>query len=198
MGAAARRRIIELAATEVFAEQGYRGAGMDEIAVRSGVTVPVVYEHFGSKQLLHRHLLELHFAELRELWRTYLPGDEPAQVRIARTIDAWFAYVETHPFAWRMLFRDESGDPEVEAIRQEVAAQTRSALLPMIAQERGTANVSGGQDELTCEVLRGTLQGLALWWYEHRDVPREQLVMTVMNALWVGFERVRTGETWKR
>jgi len=27
------------------------------------------------------------------------------------------------------------------------------------------------------------MQGLALWWYEHQDVPRERLVMTVMNAL---------------
>jgi Bacterial regulatory proteins, tetR family len=30
---------------------------MDEIARRSGVTVPVVYEHFESKQQLHRRLL---------------------------------------------------------------------------------------------------------------------------------------------
>ena len=33
----ARRELIELAATEVFAERGYRDASMDEIARRSGV-----------------------------------------------------------------------------------------------------------------------------------------------------------------
>jgi hypothetical protein len=63
-----------------------------------------------------------------------------------------------------MLFREETGDPEVEAMRREVAAQSRDALLPMIAQEQGSENVSAGHDELTWEVIRGTMQDLALWW----------------------------------
>jgi hypothetical protein len=40
------------------------------------------------------------------------------------------------------------------------------------------------------------LQGLALWWYEHQHVSREQVVATAMNALWIGFDRARRGETW--
>ena len=40
------------------------------------------------------------------------------------------------------------------------------------------------------------MQGLALWWVDHPDVPREQLVTTTMNALWLGYERVAGGETW--
>jgi hypothetical protein len=47
------------------------------------------------------------------------------------------------------------------------------------------------------EVMRGVLQGLALWWYQHRGVPRERVVATAMNALWLGFERVRAGESWQ-
>ena len=50
--------MIERAATQVFAERGYQGAGMDEIARRSGVTPPVLYDHFDSKLDLHRRLLE--------------------------------------------------------------------------------------------------------------------------------------------
>jgi hypothetical protein len=45
-------------------------------------------------------------------------------------------------------------------------------------------------------VLRGVLQGLAVWWSEHPDVPRDQVVKTAMNALWVGFERAQGGEAW--
>jgi hypothetical protein len=44
--------------------------------------------------------------------------------------------------------------------------------------------------------VRSVLQGLALWWYEHRDVPRSQLVAVAMNTLWIGFERVRQGDRW--
>jgi hypothetical protein len=47
---------------------------------------------------------------------------------------------------------------------------------------------------MTWEVLRGVLQGLAIWWSEHLEVPREQVVAVAMNTLWVGFERVQRGE----
>src|SRR5256885_7259133 len=114
MAAAERREVIELAATELFAERGYHGASMDEIARRSGVSPPVVYDHFASKQDLHRRLLERHYADLREVWRQHLPGDEPAERRIARAIDARFAYVGTHPYAGRMLFRETTRDPAAQ------------------------------------------------------------------------------------
>ena len=46
-------------------------------------------------------------------------------------------------------------------------------------------------------VMRGVLQGLAMWWYEHPSVPRERVVAaTAMNALWVGWERTQAGEAW--
>jgi AcrR family transcriptional regulator len=201
MSAAARRQVIETAATEVFSERGYQGASIDEIARRSGVTPPVVYDHFASKRDLYRRLLERHFAELREVWRQHLGGDELPAQRIARSIDAWFAYLEMHPFAGRMLFRDTTGDPQIEAIHAEVAAQSSAAVMPLFAAEPGaeglTGSLSGEGLEMAWVVLRGVLQGLAIWWYEHPDVPREQIVATAMNSLWIGFERVTEGDVWQ-
>jgi AcrR family transcriptional regulator len=201
MSAAARREVIEQAASELFAERGYHGAAIDEIARRSGVSPPVVYDHFESKQELHRRLLERHYAELRQVWRDNLPGDEPQDVRVARSIDAWFAYIEEHPYAARMMFRDTTGDPEVEAIRREVAAQSREAIRPLLGEEPGSEQIAGATDveslDMAWEVFRAVLQGLALWWYEHPHVPRERIVATAMNSIWMGFERVRRGERWQ-
>ncbi len=200
MSAAQRRETIELAATEVFAERGYQGASIDEIARRSGVSAPIVYDHFDSKQDLYKCLLERHFAELRGVWRTNLPGKEPQEQRIARAFDAWFHYVQTHPFAWRMLFRETTGDPAIGAIHAQVAAASRAAIAPMVFGEPGAENIAlAAPDdafEMVWEVLRGVLQGLALWWYEHQHIPRAQVVSTAMNALWMGFERVGRGEVW--
>lgn len=199
LSAAARREVIATAAAELFAERGYRGASIEEIARRSGVTPPVVYEHFESKRDLYRDLLERHFAELREVWREHFVGEGPAEQRVARSFDAWFAYVEAHPFAGRVLFR-YSTDPEIESIHAEVAARSREAILPLFAAEPGAANVAGSVQgegiEMVWVVLRGVLQGLAVWWSEHPDVPRERVVRTAMNALWVGFERAQRGEAW--
>ena len=113
LSAAERREVIERAATEVFAERGYQAAGMEEIARRSGVTPPVLYDHFDSKLDLHRRLLERTRDELLAMWRSELAGDEPVEVRVPRALEAWARYVEEHPFAARMYFQDPSGDPEV-------------------------------------------------------------------------------------
>jgi AcrR family transcriptional regulator len=199
MTAEARRELIEQAASALFAERGYQGASIDEIARRSGVSPPVVYDHFDSKLALHRHLVDRHYAELRQVWRDNLPGDEPQEERIARSFDAWFAYIESHPFAARMLFRDTTGDAEVEAGRREVAAQSREAIRPLMGEEAGTENIAGADVEsldMAWEVVRAVLQGLALWWSEHPHVPRERIVATAMNSIWIGYERVLGGELW--
>jgi len=201
--AAERREVIERAATEVFAERGYASASMDEVARRSGVSVPVVYDHFASKQDLHRRLLERHFAELGALWREHLlTGEDPAEQRIPKVFDAWFGYVQSHPYAWRMLFRDTTGDPAAQAIHREVAEQSRKAVTPLLARElhtAGAAATAAGEQvlEMTWEIIRSAFQGLALWWYEHPDVPREQLVAAMLNTLWIGLERAVRGETWR-
>jgi AcrR family transcriptional regulator len=195
-----RRETIEDAATTLFAERGYQGASIDEIARRSGVTPPVLYDHFDSKQDLYRRLLERHFAELRQVWRENFVGEDPPGQRIARSFDAWFAYIETHPFAGRMLFRDTTGDPKIEAMHQEVAASSRAAIMGLFAAQPEVEKVIGAEVEEGLEmawiVMRGVLQGLAMWWYEHPRVPRERVVATAMNALWVGWERTQAGEAW--
>ena len=200
LSAAQRRETIEDAATELFAECGYQGASIDEIARRSGVSPPVLYDHFASKQELYRSLLERHFAELRGVWRENFVGEDPPAQRVARSFDAWFAYIESHPFAGRMLFRDTTGDPRIEAMHQEVAASSRAAIMGLFAGQPEVEKVIGPEVEQGLEmawiVMRGVLQGLAMWWYEHPQVPRERVVATAMNALWVGWERTQAGEAW--
>jgi AcrR family transcriptional regulator len=200
LSAAERREVIERAATEVFAQRGYRGASMGEIARRAGVSAPVLYDHFASKLDLHRRLLERTRNELLEMWREHLFGDAPAQVRFPRALDAWARYVESHPYAARMFFREATGDPEAEAVHREVQAQARVALGVVLALEPGAQHLAGSEDqealEMAAEILRSALTGLAVWWSEHPHVSREQIVATAMTILWVGFDRARTGERW--
>jgi AcrR family transcriptional regulator len=199
LSAAARREVILEAAASAFAERGYRGASVDAIAARSGVTPPVIYEHFGSKRELYRELLERHYAELRQIWGEHFVGEGAAVERVARSVDAWFAYVETHPFAGRVLFRP-SNDPEIDDVQAEVAEDSRRAVMSLFAAEPGAENLAGplaGEGiEMAWVVLRGVLQGLAVWWSDHPEVPRERVLATAMNALWFGFERVQAGESW--
>jgi AcrR family transcriptional regulator len=197
MPAAERREVIVRTATEVFAERGYDGASIDEIARRAGVSAPVVYDHFSSKRDLYERLLERTRDELLEVWREHLFTDEPAEVRIPRAIAAWAGYVEAHLHAARMYFRDPTGVPAVQAFHRAIHDQGRTALGLILGRECGAEHIAGSADaealEMAAEVMRSGLAGLALWWSEHPHVPREQVVTTAVNVLWVGFERVRLG-----
>ena len=195
MPAAERREVIVRTATGVFAERGYDGASIDEIARRSGVSAPVVYDHFASKQDLYERLLERTRDELLEVWREHLFTEEPAAVRIPRAIDAWAAYVETHRAATRMYFRDPTGVPAVQDFHRRIHDQGRAALATILGREEGAERIAGSADaeslELAAEIMRAGLAGLAIWWSDHPHVPRERIVTAAVNVLWVGFERVR-------
>jgi len=195
-----RREIIEQAAMQLFAERGYHGASIDEIARRSGVSPPVLYDHFPSKLALFARLLERTRDELLEMWRTSLAGDQPSSVRIPRALDAWATYVQEHPFAPRQFFHETTGEPEIIAIHAEVRAQSTVALGAILGAEPATEGIAGCDDvalQMAAEVMRAGLTGLAIWWSEHPEVTREQIVATAVNAIWIGFERVSRGETWQ-
>jgi AcrR family transcriptional regulator len=195
--AAARRELIERAATEVFAERGYAGASIDEIARRSGVTPPVVYDHFASKLDLFTRLLERTRDELLAMWVERLAGagEEPTEVRMRRAFDAWARYVEANRFASRMYFQEATGDPDARTAHRAIQAQGRAALGAILGREPGAERIAGGTDpealEMAAEVIRAGLAGLAIWWDEHPHVPRERIVETAMNVLWTGFERLQ-------
>src|SRR5918996_3486636 len=59
------RQVVELAEA-LFAERGYAGASMEELSRRAGVTKPVIYELFGSKDGLFRECVERAVAGLAE------------------------------------------------------------------------------------------------------------------------------------
>ena len=53
-----RSQLLRLA-TEVFTEKGYQATSMDDIATAAGVTKPVLYQHFRSKETLYVEVLDV-------------------------------------------------------------------------------------------------------------------------------------------
>lgn len=195
MPAVERRELIERAATRVFAEHGYAGASIDEIARRSEVSPPVVYDHFASKLALFVRLLERTRDELLAMWVRELAGvgEQPSDVRMRRAVAAWARYVEQNRFASRMYFLEATGDPQARAAHREIQAQGRAALSAILGQQPGAQQIARDADglEMAAETMRAGLAGLAIWWDEHPHVPRERIVETAMNVLWTGLERLQ-------
>src|SRR5918912_271539 len=52
-----RQQLLDVA-RDVFAERGFHATSMDDVALRAGVTKPVLYQHFPSKRALYLELLQ--------------------------------------------------------------------------------------------------------------------------------------------
>src|SRR5688572_15859645 len=78
-GAALRR--VQEAALELFADRGYHGVSMRELAEATGVKASSLYAHVPSKEHLLRDLILLGHEEHRERLRLALleAGDDPVQ-----------------------------------------------------------------------------------------------------------------------
>lgn len=193
--AAERRDRILAGAMQVFAEQGYNDASMTEIARAAGITAAVIYDHFASKQELHEELLETQSLALVEfVGTTVLAGPEEPAERLRVGIDAYFAFVESHPFAWRLILRDPPAEPGIAAVHTRINLRATQAIAVLIGFSAPEPLPTGGDREQTLEMyahmLKSALNGLAAWWYEHREVPRSAMVDRVMEFCWIGLEQL--------
>jgi AcrR family transcriptional regulator len=177
-----RREVIEEAASALFAERGYAGTRVEDIAAAAGVTKQLLYQHFPSKQALHMALLAKHRDELLAGLAENMAAPGPLTERLPHVLDRWFAYVEEHPFALAMLFRDTTGDPEVQAFYRELQASARRANMELIRAE-AELDVPEDQLEPLAEFARSATTGLALWWADHPEVPRSTVVAVAADAL---------------
>lgn len=182
LSAVERRRRIEDAAAELFAEQGYAATTVEQIVVAAGVTKPMLYRHFDSKRHLHMALLERHRDELAAApLDVLLASGGDLGARIEAMIEAWFSHVETHPYVWRMLLRDTTGDPEVQALHAELQGRQRAADVALLREH--APHLPAAELEPLGEIIRASLTGLALWWLDHPETPRSTLVAAMHRVV---------------
>jgi AcrR family transcriptional regulator len=178
-----RRASIVEAAGPLFGERGYEGARLDDIAAAAGVTKPILYRHFASKKGLYLALLHRHRDDLGS-FSGMVPPHGTVEERLRTVLGAWFTYVEAHAYAWRMLFRDTGGGPDIQAFRLEVHARARAVLVEMI-RSLSEAPIPRRELEPLAELMSMGMGSLVLWWMDNPDVSRGAAV-DAMARVWAG------------
>jgi AcrR family transcriptional regulator len=173
-----RRAVIVEAAGRLFGERGYAGTRLDDVAAAAGVTKPILYRHFADKERLYLALLERHRDDLS---RFTVPAAETLEERMRGVLDVWLTYVESHAYAWRMLFRDSGGGPVIKAFRVEVHARARAVLAGIVGAL--APRIPEREREPLAELMSMGMASLVLWWMEEPGARRGD-VLDALTRVW--------------
>jgi AcrR family transcriptional regulator len=183
-----RRASIVEAAGRLFGERGYEGTRLDDIAAATGVTKPILYRHFDSKRALYVALLERHRDDLASFVGVF-PAEGTLEERFRAVLDLWLDYVESHSYAWKMLFRDSGGGPEIHAVRLDVHARARAVLVQII-RSVGEVPLPRRELEPVAELMSMGMASLVLWWMDNPGVSRGA-ILDAMTRVWAGLLAAR-------
>jgi AcrR family transcriptional regulator len=170
-----REELILGVAGQVFAEGGYERASMDRISDQAGVSKPMLYAYFGSKEGLYMAYIERTGGELVER----LVGADGADGvgRLRAVIGEFLAFVEEHRDGWTVLFRELNARrplaEQVAQLRGQIVAEVRRML-----EGDGAAAWTGlvaPASEGVAEAIVGAGEALANWWLNRSDVPRDDV-----------------------
>ncbi|KAF4409628.1 MULTISPECIES: TetR/AcrR family transcriptional regulator [Streptomyces] len=181
----ARRNQLLGAAQEVFVAQGYHAAAMDDIAERAGVSKPVLYQHFPGKLDLYLALLDQHCEALLQSVRNALASTTDNKLRVAATMDAYFAYVEDEGGAFRLVFEsDLTNEPAVRERVDKVSLDCAKAVSAVISED---TDLPADQSMLLAVGLCGMAQITARYWLgSGQKLPRDAAAKLVSSLSWRG------------
>ena len=181
----ARRRQLLGAAREVFVAQGYHQAAMDEIAVRAGVSKPVLYQHFPGKLDLYLALLDEHTRQLGDRVREALESTEDNQLRVQRSVQAYFDFVDDPSGAYQLVFEsDLRNEPAVRARVEGSLTDVVNAIAATIAADTGYQTQDA---ELLSVGVAGLAEVGARWWLTSGGaVTKEHAVDLLVQLAWRG------------
>lgn len=192
--AAVRERQVVAIAEELFAEKGYEGTSMAEVASRAGVSKPVVYGLVRSKEELFRRCFEHASEELAvEVAQAAEAHPDDVAGLLRDSALAFFRFIRAHGRAWESLFSlDAAGrtGTHLGEIRERQAAFA-AGLLEQAAADRGV-ELEPVRAEAAANGLNGVYEALAHWWRDHPDVAAEMLADWLVELVLPGIEALIT------
>jgi len=180
----ARRKQLLAAAQEVFVSHGYHAAAMDDIAIRAGVSKPVLYQHFPGKLELYLALLDTHAEDVLDRVHRALAETEDNRVRVHNVLTAYFDFVDGadrgDEGAFRLIFESDLGnEPAVRERVDRVARLTMQAVAETVAVDTGLGRAQAE--------LLSVAQITATWWLDaDRPIPKAEAVRLLETLQWRG------------
>jgi AcrR family transcriptional regulator len=182
-----RQQLLDIG-RRLFAERGFEGTSIEEIASQAGVSKPVVYEHFGGKEGLYavvvdREVERLTLIAMPLLDKPYTkPKFEAAAVSLLR-------YIDENADGFRILVRDSSpaaGGGTYGTLLADIAGQVEYIMADFLT--------SRGRDPklapMYSQMMVGMVAFTGQWWLDARKPKLEQVATNLIDLAWGGLAQL--------
>lgn len=183
--------------TRLFAEREYDAVSMEQIAQAAGVSKPMIYAYFESKQGLFLACVEYWTQELMRRLEQATPEDLPPDLRLWRGLLAIFAFIDENPAAWALL-NPQGGQLAAGAARsrEEITGLTTRLLRDAAIAQGIDPQVAREATEPMAHAIGAAVQAVAAWWRRGSSEPMEQQALRLMNFIWMGLDNLMRGQLW--
>jgi len=169
-------QIVEVAC-RAFGEAGYAGTSVADVAEAAGISKPLIYNYFGSKEGLHAICVE-HAAAV--LWAEFERSSATDAVGLARaiiTLDGMFRALAPQPWIWRLVF-DPTAPAEGASHDALLDYERRLFTLGedgVTELMRLAGNTDRGDTSAMHAVWESMFRALVNWWLDQPEVSPEQM-----------------------
>ncbi|MFI6296052.1 TetR family transcriptional regulator [Nonomuraea sp. NPDC050790] len=178
-----REQLIRISRT-LFAEKGFDGTSIEEIAATAQVSKPVVYEHFGGKEGVYAVVVDREMQKLLGMITSALAASH-SLIKLERAALALLQYIEESSEGFRILVRDShaaSGTGTFASLISEIASQVEDVL----ADEFAGRGYDPKLAPMYAQMLVGMVALTGQWWLDVRRPGREEVAAHLVNLAWNG------------
>ncbi|MDQ0371997.1 AcrR family transcriptional regulator [Cellulomonas humilata] len=195
-GTQRRAQLVDVA-RRLFAEKGFDGTSIEEIAARAEVSKPVVYEHFGGKEGIYAVVVDREIQSLTGALSGALEVGGHPKMLVERTTLALLGYIETNEDGFRILVRDSpvaQATGTFSSLIGDVATQVEHMLADQFKKQ--------GQDPKMAPIYAQMLVGMVAltgqWWLDARSPSKNVVAAHLVNLAWNGLSALERRPTLTR
>ncbi len=184
MTSAERREQLITIARALFAQKGYEGSSVEEIAARAEVSKPVVYEHFGGKEGLYAVVVDREVRSLLDTVTASLTAGRAHEL-VEQAALALLDYIEGSSDGFRILVRDSpvgSSSGSFVSILSDVATRVEHIL----AEEFKRRGLDPKNAPMYAQMLVGMVALTGQWWLDARRPKKQDVAAHLVNLAWNG------------
>jgi TetR/AcrR family transcriptional regulator len=190
------------AALAEFAERGFDGASIRNIAERTGLQHPIITYHYRTKDLLWEAVAEHAFDQIRTLWDAEVvsnPKLTPVE-RLQKEYRMFLSFTLEHPdFHHFMLRESRPLNPRLPWLTTKLINPLLNRLIPQIRAAQASAELPQGDPALIHYLLIGATSVLSSLGAEIREAtglaPDSRMVV---ETFWSLIEQTVFGSFYRR